>query len=324
MIRKFWWGNQDNARKMQWVKWSTLRSPKSVGGMGFRDLRQFNNELLGKQVWRLYHEKDTLLYKIFKSKYFPNGNIFDIEINPRCSFAWKSILQARDVICKGVRWRLGDGSSINIWNHRWLDASWGGKILSPQLDPSLIVVKDLFILGTKCWNEELIDRNFFPSKVECIKSIPVSAHSTKDLLIWPLILDGTYILSKVHTGYWLWLPTIPCLVRPTQKVWNGIWKLQVPNKVKHFIWRASGECLPMRYNLQIRHVLTDNVCSLCEEHPEDAIHCLWTCDHVKCIWFLDPIFNFPRLQSFSKFCNLVSFMLSESTSSTAALFSMVA
>lgn len=108
------------------------------------------------------------------------------------------------------------------------------------------------------------------------------------------------------------------------KVWNGIWKLQVPNKVKHFIWRASGECLPMRYNLQIRHVLTNNVCSLCEEHPEDAIHCLWTCDHVKCIWFLDPIFNFPRLRSFSKFCDLVSFMLSESTSSTAALFSMVA
>ena len=92
MIRKFWWGNQDNVRKMQWVKWSNLCSPKSLGGIGFRDLRQFNNELLGKQVWRLYHEKDTLLYKIFKSKYFPNGNIFDIEINPRCSFAWKSIL----------------------------------------------------------------------------------------------------------------------------------------------------------------------------------------------------------------------------------------
>lgn len=117
MIRKFWSGNQDNARKMLSVKWSSLCSPKSLGGMVFWDLRQFNNELLGKQVWRLYHEKDTLLYKVFKSKYFPNGNIFDFEINPRCFFAWKSILQARDVICKGARWRLGDCSSINIWNH---------------------------------------------------------------------------------------------------------------------------------------------------------------------------------------------------------------
>jgi len=35
MICKFWWGHQDNVRKVQWVKWSTLCSLKSLGGMGF-------------------------------------------------------------------------------------------------------------------------------------------------------------------------------------------------------------------------------------------------------------------------------------------------
>lgn len=35
MIRKFWSGNQDNARKMLSVKWSSLCSPKSLGGMVF-------------------------------------------------------------------------------------------------------------------------------------------------------------------------------------------------------------------------------------------------------------------------------------------------
>jgi len=36
MIRKFWWGSGD-ARKIHWVKWSSLCSFKSLGGMGFRD-----------------------------------------------------------------------------------------------------------------------------------------------------------------------------------------------------------------------------------------------------------------------------------------------
>ena len=157
MIRKFWWGNQDNTRKMQWVKWRMLCSSKSLRGMGFRDLRQFNDALLGKQVGRLFHEKDTLLRRVFKPKYSHSGCILDAEINPRSSFAWKSIMQARDVICKGARWRVGDGSSIDIWKHRWLDSSGGGKILSPRLDSSLAVVKDLIITGTKMWNSDLID-----------------------------------------------------------------------------------------------------------------------------------------------------------------------
>ena len=97
MIHKFWWG-QGDSKKIHWVKWSSLCSFKSIGGMGFKDIQKFNNALLAKQVWRLIHQKDTLLYKVFSTKYFSHGSIMDASVPQKCSYAWRSILQTREVI----------------------------------------------------------------------------------------------------------------------------------------------------------------------------------------------------------------------------------
>ena len=79
--------------------------------MGFRELEKFNEALLAKQVWRLASNQDFLFYKFFKVKFFPNGSIFDAK-EKNDSYAWKSILKGREVIMRGMRWRIGDGFSV--------------------------------------------------------------------------------------------------------------------------------------------------------------------------------------------------------------------
>lgn len=166
-----------------------------------------------------------------------------------------------------------------------------------------------------------------PWEAECIKSMPVSFHTDRDSLIWPRTSDGVYL---VRSAYQI-LANDSLLSQAgssnpddSKPLWNGIWKLKVPNKVKHFMWQAANESLPTKCNLYARHVLLESSCGLCEEFPEDVIHCLWLCDHVKCIWLSDQTFHYPRTRNFRCFGDLVSFVLSELPSGTAALFSMVA
>lgn len=70
MMSNFWWGQKDRERKMAWILWKKLCTPKDRGGMGFRDLRAFNLALLTKQGWRIMQNQNSLVHNVFKAKYF--------------------------------------------------------------------------------------------------------------------------------------------------------------------------------------------------------------------------------------------------------------
>ena len=42
MMSNFWWGQKEKERKMAWISWEKLGTPKKEWGMGFRDLKAFN------------------------------------------------------------------------------------------------------------------------------------------------------------------------------------------------------------------------------------------------------------------------------------------
>ena len=62
LIRKFWWGQHEERRKIHWKNWETLCKPKSEGGLGFKELAKFNDVMLAKQPRRLIHDTNSLFY----------------------------------------------------------------------------------------------------------------------------------------------------------------------------------------------------------------------------------------------------------------------
>lgn len=77
MMAKFWWGSNDNERKIHWHSWSNLGMPKCDGGLGFRDLKIFNDALLAKQAWRLMRDSNTIVSQVFKVRYYKNSNFLE-------------------------------------------------------------------------------------------------------------------------------------------------------------------------------------------------------------------------------------------------------
>ena len=86
LCAQFWWGQVGNERKIHWLSWEKLTRPKADGGMGFKDLRQFNLAILAKQGWRLVQDQESLLGRCLKAHYFPRCSFLEATNSPNSSF----------------------------------------------------------------------------------------------------------------------------------------------------------------------------------------------------------------------------------------------
>jgi hypothetical protein len=112
MIRRYWWGAENGKRKTHWTGWDSMLRPKSHGGIGFRDMRLFNQALLARQAWRLLQFPDTLCAQLLKAKYYPNGVLIDTVFSGNGSSTWHAIEYGLELLKEGVIWRVGNGAQI--------------------------------------------------------------------------------------------------------------------------------------------------------------------------------------------------------------------
>lgn len=170
----FLWGKGTNSKCIRWMSWNKLSVPKFGGGLGMRSLRSFNTAMLAKQCWKILNEENSLVSKIVKARYFPQGDFLNAEIGANPSYVWRSLLSAQQAIRMGCRRRIGDGMSMKFWKVPWLPCVDNGYI-STEVVPELedIEVQSLFDEGTGSRDNDILNDIFTSRDRELIRRIPI-------------------------------------------------------------------------------------------------------------------------------------------------------
>ncbi|KAK3218418.1 hypothetical protein Dsin_012388 [Dipteronia sinensis] len=187
----FWWGTKRGKRKISWVSWEKACIPKINGGLGFKDLAVFNQALLAKQAWRLAVGSESLAFRLLKAKYFRKDDFLWAKLKPRASHVWRSIIWGRVLLQKGLRWKVGDGKSIQVFDDPWIPRPTSFKPITPILDRVLRVADPLEV-EKGGWKMETLEQNFMEVDRAEILSIPLGMWKPSDKLIWHFDKRGTY------------------------------------------------------------------------------------------------------------------------------------
>ena len=99
-VAQFWWSRGGNTWGMHWKSWDKVGISKGDGGLGFKDITDFNTVMPGKQLWRLIEKPNTLFFQVFKGRYYRNASPLHPIRSYSLSYGWRSIVSARSLVSK--------------------------------------------------------------------------------------------------------------------------------------------------------------------------------------------------------------------------------
>jgi len=172
---------------------------------------------------------------------------------------------------------------VNVWEDNWIPGLRSLKPLARMPKATAVKVSELFISGTRVWDEKKVYNSFMTLEAAEVLKIRPSTCSTTDVLAWAYERNGVYsVRSAYHALKQDQMASAMAKGSETSSsnnssFWSRIWRLNVPPKVRVFWWRVMHGSLHSKYELKRRHVAEECHCEMCADQEESLFHVLFAC-----------------------------------------------
>lgn len=166
---------------------------------------------------------------------------------------------------------------------------WAQNWSPPNLLEEDARVVELIDYENFCWNETLVQGCFFPFETAQVLSILLTMTIKDDIFCWQESRDRVY---RTKSTYHMIMnsnnadPEVSSSSSPQlDKMWTKIWKLNIPPRSKHFLWRLLHNVLPIRKNLEHRGIGGAPICLRCCEAKKIIDHAIFHYKEIELLWF---------------------------------------
>ncbi|CAN1164788.1 Putative ribonuclease H protein At1g65750 [Linum perenne] len=289
----FWWSGDILTKKLHLLAASELRKSKAEGGLGFKCFCDFNLAFVAKLAWRILTNPASLWVQLLKGLYFPRSYFLQVSRHHKSSWLWSGVMEGRKALLQGLRKSIGDGYGTSIIE-AWIPEAQGFKS-SCSSSYSSTKVSDYINHSHRTWNIEKL-RSVFPEEViKQIILIPLGPEGHSDQLVWHFESSRNFSVRSCYRH--LRAMTIPHnqpADESTKKLWKWLWQLDLPPKIKFFLWRVCRNAVPTKAGLFRKGCGNSLICLTCNDNEETLEHLLFHCPVSLSFWQqIMPLLHYP-------------------------------
>ncbi|CAM0954217.1 unnamed protein product [Alopecurus aequalis] len=273
--RSFLWaGDTEASGSKCLVNWKQVCAPRSLGGLGVKDMEAYSRSLRLRWLWFEWDDKERPW----------RGTAVPCDTKDRRLFASCTLVT------------LGDGKTARFWESRWLGGCSPGEIA-----PALTTIawrKNLTVaeaLNRGRWMQGLqrmtSDEQLNQFVALWVKVQEVVLSTEKDSIRWNRTGGGVYSAKSAYQGQFIGRICAPEL--------GKVWAMRTEQKVKFYVWLMLQNRNWTSDRLARRGWPHSALCCFCDQTGESAVHLLLLCPFAKEIW-LKVAGDMPRLASISQ------------------------